>query len=52
MINTLVDHVQQKASIVQACRVLRVSRASYYGSPATRQRTSYLRGQCAGQSRI
>ncbi len=35
MIDTLVDQVQQKANIVQACRVLRVSRASYY---AARQR--------------
>ena len=35
MIDTLIDQVQQKANIVQACRVLRVSRASYY---AARQR--------------
>ncbi len=32
MIYTLVAQVQQKASIVQACRVLQVSRAGYYAA--------------------
>lgn len=35
MIDTLVNQVQQKVNIVQACHVLRISRASYY---AARQR--------------
>ncbi len=35
MIYTLVDQVQQKANILQACRVLQASRAGYY---AARQR--------------
>ena len=32
MIYTIIDQVQQKASIVQACRVLQVSRAGYYAA--------------------
>jgi len=32
MIYTVIDQVQQKASIVQACRVLQVSRAGYYAA--------------------
>lgn len=39
MIYTLIDQVQQKANIAQACRVLGVSRASYY---AARQRAKEL----------
>ena len=32
MIYTLIDQVQQKANILQACRVLQVSRAGYYAA--------------------
>ena len=34
MIYTLIAQVQQKASIVQACRALQVSRAGYYAAKA------------------
>ncbi len=48
MIYTIIDQVQQKASIVQACRVLQVSRAGYYAA----RRRSKERASCAASVHV